>query len=54
MTIPANWRKSSASANGGDCVEVRNDLGAVRDTKNPDKVMALPRQAVAALVRSVR
>jgi hypothetical protein len=32
------WRKSSYSANGGNCVEVANSPGvvAVRDSKNPD------------------
>jgi hypothetical protein len=30
------WRKSSRSADAGQCVEVRNDLRAVRDSKNPD------------------
>ncbi|WP_084467891.1 DUF397 domain-containing protein [Actinokineospora inagensis] len=29
------WRKSSRSNNGMDCVEVRSDLSAVRDSKNP-------------------
>ncbi|RLK60777.1 DUF397 domain-containing protein [Actinokineospora cianjurensis] len=29
------WRKSTRSNNGTDCVEVRNDLTAVRDSKNP-------------------
>lgn len=29
------WRKSSKSDTGGSCVEVRNDLAAVRDSKNP-------------------
>ncbi|MBM7770355.1 hypothetical protein JOD54_000559 [Actinokineospora baliensis] len=29
------WRKSTRSSNGSDCVEVRNDLSAVRDSKNP-------------------
>ncbi|MET0237066.1 MAG: DUF397 domain-containing protein [Kibdelosporangium sp.] len=32
-----SWRKSSFSApDGGECVEVYHDLGAVRDSKNPD------------------
>jgi len=31
-----NWRKSSKSNTGGSCVEVRNDLAAIRDSKNPD------------------
>lgn len=30
------WRKSSKSNTGANCVEVRNDLAAVRDSKNPD------------------
>jgi hypothetical protein len=35
----AIWRKSTRSANGGDCVEVADNLPgivAVRDGKNPD------------------
>jgi hypothetical protein len=30
------WRKSSKSDTGANCVEVRNDLAAIRDSKNPD------------------
>lgn len=30
-----DWRKSSYSGNSGECVEVRRDLVAVRDSKNP-------------------
>lgn len=29
------WRKSSFSGDSGNCVEVRQDLAAVRDSKNP-------------------
>ena len=29
------WRKSSKSESGGQCVEVRSDLAALRDSKNP-------------------
>ncbi|GAA3002627.1 DUF397 domain-containing protein [Actinokineospora diospyrosa] len=29
------WRKSTRSSNGSNCVEVRSDLSAVRDSKNP-------------------
>jgi hypothetical protein len=35
----AEWRKSSYSSNGGNCVEVAANLPgivAVRDSKNPD------------------
>ncbi|ONI85940.1 hypothetical protein ALI144C_12615 [Actinosynnema sp. ALI-1.44] len=30
------WRKSSFSGTGGNCVEVRSDLAAIRDSKVPD------------------
>jgi hypothetical protein len=44
------WRKSSYSANGGNCVEVANLPGvvSVRDSKNPDG----PRLAVADIAWS--
>jgi hypothetical protein len=29
-----DWRKSSFSGDGGNCVEVRQDLAALRDSKN--------------------
>jgi hypothetical protein len=29
------WRKSSRSGSGNACVEIRDDLNAVRDSKNP-------------------
>ncbi|MGB3439685.1 MAG: DUF397 domain-containing protein [Actinophytocola sp.] len=29
-----DWRKSSFSGNSGECVEVRQDLTALRDSKN--------------------
>ena len=29
-----DWRKSSFSGNSGDCVEVRQDLAALRDSKD--------------------
>ena len=29
-----NWRKSSFSGNSGECVEIRQDLAALRDSKN--------------------
>jgi hypothetical protein len=30
-----DWRESSFSGDSGDCVQVRRDLAAVRDSKNP-------------------
>ena len=29
------WRKSSFSGDSGNCVEVRQDLRAIRDSKSP-------------------
>lgn len=31
-----DWRKSSFSGDSGNCVQVRQDLAALRDSKNPD------------------
>jgi hypothetical protein len=44
------WRKSSRSGDTGNCVEVRNDLSALRDSKRPATTLALPRSAVRELV----
>lgn len=51
MNVSREWKKSGRSTNGGDCVEIRADLCAVRDTKNPDQVI---RVNVPALVHAVR
>lgn len=34
MTAVHTWRKSSRSENDGTCVELRNTLDAIRDSKN--------------------
>lgn len=36
MERSLTWRTSSHSSQNGQCVEVRGDLSAVRDSKNPD------------------
>jgi len=54
MTLPKSWRKSSKSTNSTNCVEVRGDLAAVRDSKNPGTMLPFDRKAVAALVRGLR
>jgi hypothetical protein len=49
------WRKSSFSGDGGNCVQIRQDLAAVRDSKNPTGptlVVELP--ALVAAVRAGR
>ena len=48
------WRKSSRSGSGGNCVEVRGDLQAFRDSKAPNAVMPVSRAAVTKLVDHVR
>lgn len=43
------WRRSSKSESGGSCVEIRNDLTAVRDSKHPGVIMPVSRRALAKL-----
>ncbi|GAQ55604.1 DUF397 domain-containing protein [Streptomyces acidiscabies] len=41
---PTTWRKSSYSADGGDCLEVADNLPGVlpvRDSKTPDRTPLL-------------
>lgn len=35
MERSTSWRKSSHSGSGNACIEIRNDLQAVRDSKDP-------------------
>jgi hypothetical protein len=46
------WRSSSFSGSGGNCVEVRQDLTALRDSKRPEVVMPITRLALARLVQA--
>jgi hypothetical protein len=48
------WRKSSRSGSGGDCVEVRGDLQALRDSKAPSAFMPISRTAMDRLVTVLR
>jgi hypothetical protein len=48
------WRKSSRSGNASNCVELRQDLAAVRDSKNPATVLPVSRTAVRALLTDLR
>lgn len=55
MSAPPTWRKSSFSGGeGGECVEVRGDHGAVRDTKNRAAILKVTPSAMASLIRSLR
>ena len=48
-----DWRKSSFSAGGGNCVQVRQDLAAIRDSKNPTgPTLAADLSRLLATVRS--
>ncbi len=46
------WRKSSRS-NTGNCVEVRRDLGALRDSKQPDGPQ-LPTPELGMLIKRLK
>lgn len=48
------WRRSSRSGTTGNCVEVRNDLTAVRDSKRPERQLRANQAAVARLVDFAR
>ncbi|MDM4719591.1 DUF397 domain-containing protein [Micromonospora sp. WMMA1363] len=54
----ARWRKSSRSNNGGECVEVTDNLPGIvglRDSKDPTgPVLAFAPDAWAAFVAGVR
>ncbi|WP_424184878.1 DUF397 domain-containing protein [Actinokineospora sp. G85] len=47
------WRKSTRSTGTSNCVELRQDLAAVRDTKRPGVVLPVSRDAVRGLVVKV-
>jgi hypothetical protein len=48
------WRTSSYSAESGNCVQVREDLAAVRDSKHPQVALDLSRKSVARMAAFVR
>ncbi|MFC4855478.1 DUF397 domain-containing protein [Actinophytocola glycyrrhizae] len=48
------WRRSSRSAADGNCVEIRGDLQALRDSKSPNAIMPVSRGALRSLVIHVR
>ena len=45
------WRKSSKT-DTGNCVEIRRDLSAVRDSKDPSQ--ALEARGLATMIRLVK
>ncbi|PYC87897.1 DUF397 domain-containing protein [Streptomyces tateyamensis] len=54
----AHWRKSTHSTNGGQCVEIADNLAGltpVRDSKDPDgPSLAFPGPSFAAFLTALR
>ena len=48
------WRKSTKSNSASQCVEVRNDLSALRDSKRPEVIMPVNRAAFGRLTSFLR
>ena len=44
------WRRSTRSGETGNCVEVRRDLAAVRDSKRPEVALPVPAAATRKLL----
>ncbi|SDG68357.1 protein of unknown function [Lentzea fradiae] len=49
----STWRKSSYSANDGNCVEVGRGIG-VRDSKSPSSELSLTAEQWSRLLRQVK
>jgi hypothetical protein len=47
------WRKSTRSGSGNACVEIRDDLHAVRDSKNPGGPVLTVRE-LSRLIETVK
>jgi hypothetical protein len=55
-TVFGPWRKSSYSADQGDCVELAHTAmsGAIRDSKNPeDRHLEVPLAGLIAMAKSL-
>jgi hypothetical protein len=50
--MSGQWRKSSRSNNGSDCIEVSGSLDQLRDSKNPDGPVL--RANIAALIDALK
>jgi hypothetical protein len=51
MTASRRWKKSSASGQETDCVELANTLDAARDTKNPSVVLKADVKTLVSMLR---
>ncbi|HWE89215.1 MAG TPA: DUF397 domain-containing protein, partial [Pseudonocardiaceae bacterium] len=52
LMVPAQWRKSTKSANSANCVELAGTLDRLRDSKNPDGPMLAA--SLSALLMAVK
>ena len=50
----SDWRKSSHTGADNNCVEVRRDLTAIRDSKNPEPVLRINHAAWLRFLGMVR
>ncbi|MCG8915835.1 DUF397 domain-containing protein [Actinokineospora sp. PR83] len=48
------WHRSSRSGSTGNCVELRQDFTAVRDSKQPGIALAVSQTAARALITQIR
>lgn len=48
------WRRSSRSGETGNCVELRGDLAAIRDSKSPQAVLPVAEAATRKLLGFLR
>ncbi len=51
-TVARTWRKSSRSSTQTNCVEVRGDLTALRDSKNPEPTLVVDIRQLLAVVKA--
>lgn len=57
MTVPqaqVSWRKPTRSQSEGACFEARNDLRAVRDSKNPGPTLTADLRQLVSAVKANR
>lgn len=47
-----NWRKSSFSGDSGNCVEIRQDLAAIRDSRNPGPTLPAELTRLLATIKA--
>ncbi|MBB4912520.1 DUF397 domain-containing protein [Actinophytocola algeriensis] len=48
------WRRSTRSGETGNCVELRGDLAAIRDSKSPQAILPIPEVATRKLLGFLR